>query len=99
MDSGMTKTVGLAAITVLMAVFVAQAGGGTPMREAGGTIADTTTRDSVITPKWLGDENALALVGVMNRQHIAAADVELSAWHSDTVRAFAAAMARDHAAM
>lgn len=46
---------------------------------------------------WITDGNALALLGVMNTRQIAAADVELEAWHSDTVRAFAASVARDHA--
>ncbi len=48
---------------------------------------------------WITDANALAMIGVMNARQIAQADVELEAWHSDTVRALAAASARDHAAL
>jgi predicted outer membrane protein len=33
----------------------------------------------------------------MNARQMSAADVELGSWHSDTVRAFAASMARAHA--
>jgi predicted outer membrane protein len=57
--------------------------------------------DSVVVPtttgKWITDANVLSLINAMSAKQIAAADVELSAWHSDTVRAFAASVAREHA--
>ena len=55
--------------------------------------------DSVSLPpvQWLTDGNILALLGTMNSQQIAAADVELQSWRSDTVRALAASTARVHA--
>ena len=97
MDSGLTKTIGLAAITVLITVFVARASGA-PAQEAGGTLADSVAakKDSGVTPKWIDDPGVLALIGVMNGREMAAANLELSGWHSDTVRALAAQMARDH---
>lgn len=48
--------------------------------------------------KWLTDANVLSLLTTLIGKQIAAADVELQAWHSDTVRAFAAVVARDNAA-
>lgn len=64
--------------------------------EAGGEVASDSTRPVV---RWLDDANALALVNVMNGRQLAAADAELSTWHVDTVRAFAAELARGHAAL
>jgi predicted outer membrane protein len=101
MDSGMTKTIGLAVLTAVIASFVARADGAT-VREAGGTLAADTIamrQEAAVKPKWLNDANALALLRVMNERHVAAADIELSSWFSDTVRAFAASMAREHAEM
>lgn len=64
--------------------------------EAGGEVA----RDSSEKPlRWLNDANALALASAMNGKELAAADAELSTWHVDTVRAFAAEMAREHSAL
>src|ERR1041384_6576264 len=111
MDSSLTKTFGLAAITAVIATFAARADG--PMSgeagEAAGTIAADSAdktggaavapRDSSVTPKWLNDANVLALIGTMNARQIAAADIELSSWHSDTVRALWASMARERAEM
>jgi len=56
---------------------------------------DTANAKPVV--RWLTDANILSLLGVMNARQIAAADVELEAWHVDSVRAFAAGVARDHA--
>ncbi len=58
-------------------------------------------RDSVVSVPgtWINDANALALVGLMSSRQIAAAERELQAWHSDTVRAFAEASLRDHRAI
>jgi predicted outer membrane protein len=47
--------------------------------------------------RWLTDANLLSLFNMMNARQIAAADVELEAWHVDSVRAFAASVAREHA--
>lgn len=57
-------------------------------------------RDSARVPvRWLDDGNALALASEMNDKELSAADAELSTWHVDTVRAFAAEMAREHSAL
>lgn len=64
--------------------------------EANGEVA----HDSAKPPAdWLSDANALALASAMNNQELAAADAELGTWHVDTVRAFAAEMAREHSAL
>src|SRR5690242_17397683 len=99
MDSSWLKTMGLALVTVLITFFVAQADGSTN-EAAGSLVVDTALHaDSTVTPKWLDDANVLALIGTMNNRQLSAADMELSAWHSDTVRALAASMAREHAAL
>jgi len=66
--------------------------------EAAGEVANDSAapRDNI---KWLNDANVLALLTTMNQRQVAAADAELSAWHVDTVRAFAAAMYREHTEM
>ncbi len=66
--------------------------------EAAGDVAKDSAapRDNI---KWLNDGNVLALLTTMNQRQAAAADVELSSWHVDTVRAFAAAMYREHTAL
>lgn len=100
MDSGLLKTIGLALVTILITFFVARADG--DANQAAGTIALDTAglqRDTSVTPKWVDDANVLALIGTMNNRQMEAADLELSAWHSDTVRALAASMYRDHAAL
>ena len=67
--------------------------------EAGGDVVASAQTDSSATQpvRWLTDANVLSLLTVMNARQIAAADVELEAWHVDSVRAFAAAVAREHA--
>jgi predicted outer membrane protein len=68
----------------------------TVVTEEGGEVAtDSSGKPSVGT--WLTDANVLSLLAAINRTQIEAADVLLRAWHSDTVRAFAASMAREHA--
>jgi predicted outer membrane protein len=68
--------------------------------EAAGEVVARTNPDTG-SPKpvvrWLTDANLLSLVGAMNSRQIAAADAELEAWHVDSVRAFAASVAREHA--
>lgn len=98
MDSSLSKTIGLAALTAVMTVFVARVDGGATSGQAGGTLArDSALRaDSVVTPKWLNDGNVVALVSVINGRQVAAANLELSSWHSDTVRALAASLAHEH---
>ncbi len=100
---------GLAA--VILAVSVACAGGGdytadgdvadstviprtqpVTQESPGDVAADSATPSG----KWLDDGNVLALLGVLNAKQIDAANVELGAWHSDTVRALAAAMVAEH---
>ena len=66
------------------------------VKEAAGKVgSDSTAKHNVGT--WLTDANVLSLLAAINKTQIQAADVELQAWHSDTVRAFAAGMAREHA--
>lgn len=72
-------------------------------RQAAGEVAtatpsspDTTTPGTTRV-KWLSDANILSLLGVMNGRQVAAANIELQAWHSDTVRAFASGIAHDYA--
>jgi len=64
--------------------------------EVGGEVIRDSTRPSV---RWISDANVLAIAAAMNSKQLAAADAELSTWHVDTVRAFAAAMAREHSAI
>jgi predicted outer membrane protein len=47
--------------------------------------------------RWIGDENILALTILMNSRIRAAANYELQLWGSDTTRALAAEMSRQHA--
>ena len=63
--------------------------------EAAGDVAkdSASPRDNI---KWLNDGNVLAILTTMNQRQVAAADAELSTWHVDTVRAFAASMYREH---
>jgi predicted outer membrane protein len=99
MDSGFTKTIGLAILTAVLATFAALADNGAAANEAAGTVAlaDTAHHDSIATPRWLSDGSILSLLGVIDARQVALADAELQAWHSDTVRAFAADLARGHA--
>lgn len=64
--------------------------------EVGGEVAPDSSRPRV---RWISDANVLAIAAAMHYKQLAAADAELSTWHVDTVRAFAAAMAREHSAM
>jgi predicted outer membrane protein len=66
--------------------------------QAAGDVARDSAgpRDNI---KWLNDANVLAIVTTMNQRQLAAADAELSTWHVDTVRAFAASMYREHTAL
>jgi len=63
-------------------------------------VAGEVARDSALPAvRWINDANVLAIAAAMNYKQLAAADAELSTWHVDTVRAFAAQMAREHSAM
>lgn len=100
MDSSLTKTIGLAAITAVIAGFSARADGPGGREAAGMLASDSGVHvDSTVTPRWVNDANILAAIGAMNARQIAAADIELSAWRSDSVRALAASLAREHADM
>jgi hypothetical protein len=68
----------------------------TETAEAGGEVVDSTA--VIQAQAWITDANALALVGVMNGRQLSAANVELDAWHSDTVKQFALLVAHEHAA-
>jgi uncharacterized protein DUF4142 len=104
MHSSVGATIAIGTVTALLAGFAAVGELRAPSNEAGGTIAVADTaaipRDSTgapIKPRWVNDANVLSLLAVMNTRAISAADVELENWHVDTVRAFAASMAREHA--
>lgn len=109
MDSRVGATIGIGLVTAVLAGFAAygdiRAGGGSTEYEAGGTVAmhdtasDTHDSAALVKPRWLSDGNLLALVGVMNAREVAATNVELQRWHSDSVRALAAATAHEHAVM
>src|SRR5579884_263277 len=99
MDSGLTKTIGLAVLTAVLATFVALANGGAAPAEAAGVVATDpahrdSTRDSTAQVHWLTDANILALLGAIDARETALANAELQAWHSDTARAFATDVAR-----
>jgi predicted outer membrane protein len=65
---------------------------------AGDVSADSSATNAVRPAgRWITDANILSLLGVMNSRQIAAADAELQAWHSDSVRAFASSVAGEHA--
>lgn len=71
--------------------------------QAGGDVIDSdapadTTPDNE-NAAWITDANAVALAGLMNARQLAAANLELEAWHTDTIRAYAAAVAHEHAAL
>lgn len=70
-------------------------------RQRGDSASGDVTGESTtsVTGRWLTDANVLSMLTTMTAKQIAAADVELQAWHSDTVRAFAASVARDQAAV
>lgn len=57
--------------------------------------------DSVVAPPevWVTDANVLAMLNTIAGRQIAADNVELQTWHTDTIRAFAASMAREHSAI
>jgi putative membrane protein len=63
----------------------------------GGEVVVGEWKDSSVSARWITDENVVSLFGAMNARQIAAADVELENWHNETVRAFAASIAREHA--
>src|SRR4051812_44510293 len=56
--------------------------------ESGGDVV-TDWIETPVKERWITDENILSLVSAMNARQIAAADVELEAWHNETVREFA----------
>ncbi|HEX4682978.1 MAG TPA: DUF4142 domain-containing protein [Gemmatimonadaceae bacterium] len=98
MDSGFTKTIGLAILTAVLATFVAMADTGAAPAEAAGSVAlsDSAQRDSTATVRWLSDANIISLLGDVDARQVALANAELQAWHSDTVRAYATGVARIH---
>jgi hypothetical protein len=99
MDSSLSKTIGLAAMTAVLTVFVARADGGATTGQAAGTLAGDSSAhgDSTVTPRWINDAGILSLFSTMNAKQIAAANVELGAWRSDTVRAIAQTLQHAHA--
>jgi hypothetical protein len=67
-------------------------------RQAGGEVAAPLDKDSAtVAVKWMGDDNIIALARLLNVRVKAAADYELQQWGSDTTRALAEQMAREHA--
>jgi len=66
--------------------------------EAGGEVVGEWI-DAPVGERWITDANVLSLFGAMNARQIATADIELENWHDESVRAFAASIARAHAAL
>ena len=102
MDRALAQTIGLAGLTALLAAFVARVDGAPVIREAAGTVAADSTsahKDSAVTVRWLGDANVLSLFKTMNGRQLAAQQIMLSSWHSDTVRALATSLLQAHTAM
>jgi hypothetical protein len=102
MDRAWAQTIGLAGLTALLTVFVARVDGAPVVREAAGTVAADSAaahRDSTVTIRWLGDANVLSLFNTMNGRQLAAQNIMLSSWHSDTVRALATSLLQAHTAM
>jgi hypothetical protein len=99
MDRGLPQTIGLAALTALLTVFVARVDGAPVVREAAGRIAADSagSGDSSVAIKWLSDANVLALIATMNGRQIAASNIEAASAHSDTVRALATSVAKEYA--
>lgn len=66
--------------------------------ESGGDVElDSARRAVAPAGKWITDANVLSMLTTMNAKQLAAEKLELSAWHSDAARAFASAMAAEHA--
>ena len=65
--------------------------------ESAGEVASYSIATPIVAERWITDANVVSLLNIMNGRQVAAADIELSTWHSDTIRAFAASMAREHA--
>ncbi len=84
------------------AATVATASGATsgrPMMDSSGGEVAGALDEAPVAGHWITDANAVSMMRTMTARQLAAADVELSAWHSDTVRAFAADVAREQAAI
>jgi predicted outer membrane protein len=64
--------------------------------EAAGDVVSEPS-DTPVKERWISDANVLSLLNAMSARQIAAADVELESWHVESVRAFAASIAREHA--
>jgi predicted outer membrane protein len=71
--------------------------------EAGGEVVSDRTAvpgspDSTsVRVRWVTDANIVSLLRLMNSRAISAAEIELDAWHSDTVKNLAIAVEHDHA--
>jgi len=98
MDRRLPQTIGLAALTALLTMFVAQVDGAPVVREAAGQIAADSAgaRDSTVTIRWLSDANVLSLVGLMTGRQIAASQIEAAGARSDTVRALATSLTKEY---
>jgi len=90
---GEVASASVANASVANAASTTSAGATLESGSGGAASANATT----VTPKWITDANILSLLGQMSAKQVAAASTELQAWSSDTVRAFAAAVAREHA--
>ncbi|MEO6879013.1 MAG: DUF4142 domain-containing protein [Gemmatimonadaceae bacterium] len=64
---------------------------------AGGDVSNAAAEP--VAGRWISDANVLSLLGTMNAAQLTAANVELQGWRSDSVRAFAASVARGSAAL
>ncbi len=64
---------------------------------AGGDVSNASSEP--VAGRWITDANVLSLLGTMNAAQLTAANVELQGSRSDSVRAFAASVARGSAAL
>jgi predicted outer membrane protein len=76
-----------------------QAAPGSTRQSTGEVVASLDTDNAAPSVKWIGDANIVALTSLLNNRVKAAADYELQQWGSDTTRAFAAEMSREHSAI
>jgi putative membrane protein len=97
MRDGLAMMTGAALLAAVAAVAACSKTSRVTKEAAGEVVVRSGSADARPAVRWLTDANMLSLVGVMNSRQIAAADVELESWHVDSVRAFAATVAREHA--
>lgn len=88
------------ALASVMAAVACDDGGDTATPRGPQTTAGEVVPDSLGGTgggRWLSDANVLSLFQLVNSHQITVAQIELAAWHSDTIRSFAAATLNENA--